>query len=156
MTHAAADPEPSLYLQKIASSIDRVLACLDGLTPDELAWRPLPNASNLASLAAHVLGNTRENVLSVIGGMPNHRDRDAEFVPGGSSTAQLRQRWQALQLEIERVLGSLSGPEMASLRAHPRRGAVTVREICLVVARHVAEHAGQAELTRDLLLAQMA
>ncbi|MDP9352215.1 MAG: DUF664 domain-containing protein [Chloroflexota bacterium] len=34
---------------------------------------------------------------------------------------------------------------------HPRRGRITGREVLLVVARHCAEHLGQAELTRDLL-----
>jgi hypothetical protein len=33
---------------------------------------------------------------------------------------------------------------------HPRRGAISGREILIVVARHAAEHLGQAELTRDL------
>jgi hypothetical protein len=39
------------------------------------------------------------------------------------------------------------------MRQHPRRGPLSGREILIVVARHAAEHLGQAELTRDLMKA---
>lgn len=36
---------------------------------------------------------------------------------------------------------------------HGWRGPIARREVLIVVARHAAEHLGQAELTRDLALA---
>ena len=35
---------------------------------------------------------------------------------------------------------------------HPRRGAICGREVLLVVATHVTEHMGHAQLTRDLVI----
>ena len=39
-------------------------------------------------------------------------------------------------------------------RAHPRRGTITGRDVLIVVARHAAEHWGEAQLTRSLLKAR--
>ncbi|MCB0140064.1 MAG: DUF664 domain-containing protein, partial [Caldilineaceae bacterium] len=38
---------------------------------------------------------------------------------------------------------------------HPRRGQMSGRAILMVVMRHAAEHMGHAELTRDLLYANL-
>ncbi|MBN1310607.1 MAG: hypothetical protein JXB30_04240 [Anaerolineae bacterium] len=37
------------------------------------------------------------------------------------------------------------------MHEHPRRGQMAGRAELIIVARHAAEHMGQAELTRDLL-----
>ena len=52
------------------------------------------------------------------------------------------------------VLGNAEENILATLdreRTHPRRGALTAREVLIVVARHAAEHWGEAQLTRSLL-----
>ena len=148
--------ELALYWRKIAGSLDRLLATLDGLDEEQLNWRPpAPNANSLYALATHTLGNAEENLLGVLAGQPVERDREGEFRASGNSTAELRQRWAALRARIREALANL--PPGALDRAdyqHPRRGAISGRKVLLIVARHAAEHAGQAELTRDLLLAR--
>lgn len=69
-----------------------------------------------------------------------------------TSSAAIRAQWFDLRRRLAVAIGSLSSVDMARLRVHPRRGSITGREVLLVVARHAAEHLGQAELTRDLWL----
>ena len=148
--------ELALYWRALTSSLDRLLATLDGLSEEQLNWRPpAPNTNSLYALATHTIGNVEENLLGVLAGQSVQRDRDAEFVASGASVAALRERWATLRGRVEAALANL--PDGALDRdgyQHPRRGALSGRAVLLLVARHAAEHTGQAELTRDLLQAR--
>jgi len=134
-------------------SVDRLLLCLDGLTPAELNWRPIPPANTLYALATHMLGNIQETVYGVICDQPVVREREAEFASHGSDSTLLMAQWQTLQTQIQPILYAFTAAELARPRLHPRRGLLSANEILTVVARHAAEHLAQAEFTRDLLLA---
>ena len=149
----ALDPEVDLFWRKTVSRVDQLLACLEGLTATELNWHPAENTSSLFILATHILGNFEENIFGVLAGQTVQRDRDAEFISQGTSGEPLRQHWQTLQQRAATVLAQLSQSELTRDRPHPRRGQITGREVCWVVALHAAEHMGQAALTRDLILA---
>lgn len=147
-------PEALLFWRFIASSLDRLVACLDGLDADDLNWRPpAPGANSLYALATHTLGNSEENILETLGGRAVGRDREAEFAAIGASAGAIAARWRELRAELARTLAALPAGALDTEYAHPRRGTLTGRAILIVVARHAAEHLGQAELTRDLLRA---
>ena len=137
----------------ISRSIDRIVVCLDDLPADDLNWRPIETANSLYVLVTHILGTTEENVLGVLGGQPVQRRREAESAASGTSVDPIRAKWAELRARIERCLDRLSTGELDRQREHPRRGQLTGRDVLIVVARHAAEHMGQAALTRDLLLA---
>jgi nucleoside 2-deoxyribosyltransferase len=138
----------------ITSSVQRLLACLEGLDEAALNWRPLPNANSMYILATHIIGNIEETVLGLICGQSVVRDRDAEFAATGHDAASLQMRWQQLEAQITPQLAHLTPADLDQVRLHPRRGPLTCWEILIVVARHAAEHLAHAELTRDLLLAR--
>ena len=142
-----------LYWRFITSSVDRLLACLDGLDEAALNWRPLPNANSLYVLATHLIGNIEETVWGLVCGQPVVRDRDAEFSATGYDAPLLQTRWQTLQTHIAHHLAQLSSSTLEQEHLHPRRGSLTGWAILLIVARHAAEHLAHAELTRDLVLA---
>jgi len=144
--------EIAVFWGFIARSIDRILACLDGLSPDELNWRPIESANSLYVLANHIIGTTEENLLGVLCGRSVRRQREAEFAVKGESAESVCSKWRELQELVRQNLGLLSAEELDRKREHPRRGQVTGREVLIIVARHAAEHMGQALLTRDLLL----
>lgn len=149
----AAD-EALIFWRYIASSLDRLVGCLDGLSEAHLNWRPAaPDTNSLYALATHTLGNAEENLLQTLLGQPVGRDRDGEFAARGDSARAMAARWSALRAEIGSRLAKLPADALDAPYAHPRRGPLTGRELLLVVARHAAEHLGQAELTRDLLRA---
>jgi hypothetical protein len=136
------------YWHFIAGSINRLLACLDGLESSDLNWRPLDNASSLYVLGTHILGSTEENVLGVLCRQRVQRDRDAEFAAMGDSAEPLRRRWCELHQRVDQALGQLTPKELDEEREHPRRGQLTGWEVLMVAARNAAEHMGHAELTR--------
>lgn len=148
------DREIELYWRFISSSIDRLLVCLEGLTDDELNWQPVSNANSLYALAIHTMANAEENILATLCGQSVQRQRESEFRARGSSSKPVLAQWAALRQRLAESLAQVAVQELDRERQHPRRGRVTGREVLLVVARHAAEHLGQAELTRDLLQAK--
>lgn len=147
--------EVAMYYGAMCRSIERVIDAAEAVAGDQLDWRPpAEGANSLYAIAVHVLANARENLLGTLCGhaIPD-REREAEFAASGGSAAGFREDWLALRDELETALAGLDQRALDRIYTHPRRGAVTGREVLLVVAGHTAEHAGQAELTRDLALA---
>jgi hypothetical protein len=147
--------EVESYQRFIFGTIDSLVQSLEGLTEAELNWRPAaPDTNSLYAIAAHVLGNAEENVLQTVCGQAVMRSRPAELAARGSTWEPLRDHWRDLRGRIEQALAALPDAELGRSRHHPRRGPLEAREVLLVVARHAAEHWGEAQLTRSLLGAE--
>ena len=148
------DPETATFWRYIARSVDHLVEILDGLGEAELNWRPpAPETNSLFVLATHTIANTEENILATLCGKPLRRERAAEFEAYATTSQPLRERWAHLRQQVEGALADLPPGALNAMRQHPRRGSLTAREILIVVARHAAEHLGQAQLTRDLMKA---
>jgi hypothetical protein len=148
--------EADAYLGFISRSLERIVATLDGLDGDALAWRPpAEDANSLAAIVAHAMSNAEENVLGTLCGEEIWRERAGEFAAGATAD-ELRERWTALHERLSAAMGRLRAADLSRERHHPRRGALTGREVLIVAARHAAEHQGEAELTRHLLDAALA
>ena len=106
------------------------------------------------AIAMHVLGNAEENVLLTLCSLPVQRSRAAEFAARASTWEPARDRWLELRARIESALATLSSGDLDRECTHPRRGKLSGREVLLVVARHAAEHWGEAQLTLNLLRAR--
>lgn len=145
-----------IFRPYIYRSVDRVLMTLEGLNDAEMNERPFATANSLYAIATHVLGNVEESLLGVLCGQSVQRDREAEFVATGYSMESLHEQWTMLRGRIEPAMEKLADDALERVFEHPRRGTVTGLEILIIVARHAAEHAGEAELTRDLILLQRA
>ena len=148
------DAEIATYWRYIASSLDRMVECVAGLDEAELSWRPPADGANsLQVLTVHTFGNAEENVLGQLDREDVARDRESEFRAAAGAGTELEERWRSLRPRMERALEALDREALDRLHDHPRRETLSGREVLLVVARHAAEHLGQAELTRDLLRA---
>jgi DinB superfamily len=142
----------SFRLYAVGSSLERIVACLEGLSDEELNWRPsAPGANSLGAIALHALANAEENILGTLFGQAVARDREGEFATAGLSPATVQGRAEAVQTHIREALVRLTSEDLQRECQHPRRGTLSGREVLLVAARHAAEHVGQDELTRDLL-----
>ncbi|MBN9387467.1 MAG: DinB family protein [Chloroflexi bacterium] len=142
----------------IINSIEGVMKCLDGFDEQQLNWRPPAAESNsLYVIANHVLQNSQENLLKILGGQATSElpikgiSREEIFSAQGNSPQLLYKEWQVLKQEIIRQLNGLSDKELNREIEHPRRGCITVHDILLAVTSHMAEHLGHAELTRDMV-----
>ena len=140
----------------IARSIEQIIGALSDLEDAgvPLDWRPpAPEANSVYTLAVHALGTTEHRLLEVLCGIDVDREREAEFAATGGSATAIVDDWRALKARITTALEELSDADLATPRQHPIRGEISGLDVLIVVARHMAEHAGQAELTRDLALA---
>jgi len=146
-----SDTEIETLWSFIRRSIDRIFSCLEGLGEEDLNWRPLRNANSLYILATHVMANVESNILGVLCGLEILRNRDDEFKARGSSSEPLQKKWQELQEKISINLSKLPPGALNQEYVHPRLGRITGRDHFIVIARHIAEHVGHSELTRDLL-----
>lgn len=149
-----ADPVVGIYWRYIDSSIGRLVQVAQTVDAVGLIWQPpAPETNSIYALAMHTLGNAEENILETLCGRSVQRQRDQEFAPTGTA-ANVQERWDTLRVLLIAALAGLQPGELERSRHHPRRGTITGLEVLLVVARHAAEHLGQAELTRDLWLAR--
>jgi hypothetical protein len=151
-------PDIAMYNKELQRRIDRICAAVDGLTAQELNWRPpVPESNSVYVIATHTLGNIRAWVLGICCGQPIDRDRAAEFRSEGDDPGELIDRGRALQREVEDALSKLDASTLDDLREARQRlwGAgtaepVTGREAILHAIEHAAEHLGHIGLTKDL------
>jgi hypothetical protein len=143
--------EVDSFWRFIAGSLDRLVQLAITIDHDGLHWfPPAPSTNSIAVLVIHTLGNAEENLLETLCGESVGRRREEEFAHRPTTADELQEHWQNLCPRLELALARLPASELDLYRAHPRRGELTGREVLIVVARHAAEHLGQAELTRDL------
>ena len=145
-----------LFWPYIRHSIEGIIGALSDLEEAgvPLDWRPpAAGANSVYVLAAHALGATEHRLLDPLCGIEVDRDREAEFAGADRSARVIEDEWRALSARIVPALEELTEADLAALRRHPHRGEISGLQMLIVVARHMAEHAAQAELTRDLALA---
>jgi len=160
------DPELASIRDRLLRDFDRLFAALDGFNAADASWSPVPNGSSLVQLARHVLGGTEEVVTRLAGGT-YARDRDREFLEPGTPEAAIA----SAKTARDRIAKAFESIDPARLdqpatppapRQTPAQvpavwsgggAGPTVRDKLLERIAHVAEHAGHAELTRDLLRA---
>jgi uncharacterized damage-inducible protein DinB len=154
------DAEIESLSRQIRSILERVCACLDGLSEAQLNWRPPVDGGNsLYVVATHTLGNARAFVLGIACGRPLERDRPAEFRASGRDAAGLTAQGRRLSDEIEAALAGLSASDLdrrlvpaQSLWGEGEVQEISVREAILHVVEHASIHLGQLQITRDLAL----
>lgn len=105
----------------------------------------------MAGIANHALTSAEKYLLTfLVEEEPIEPHHEEEFRVSVSSAQTLHERWYALREQVQAALLTLSQEDLEREYPHPRRGSLMGREILLMVARHLAEHLGQAELTHDL------
>ena len=159
---ARVNPEIATYAASIRTRLERVVACLDGLSEAQLNWRPTVDEGNSAyALAAHTLGNARAWVLGIACGRDVGRDRPGEFAATGQSAARLRDDLARLTAEITEALAALDPARLDHrfvppqvLRGGTQTHEISVRDALMQVIEHASLHLGHIQLTRDLALKQ--
>ena len=139
-------------VDRALNGMSRILADLG----DEGAnGRPdLPGANSPYAIVTHCLGVLDFWVGQCVAGRLVQRDRDAEFRATGP-VAPLIERIARAREQLARDIAGvdMTGP-LAIERDHPLRGQVRTRGAALLHAyEELAQHHGQLELTRDVLLA---
>jgi uncharacterized damage-inducible protein DinB len=150
-------PEIQSYLALLNDLRGQVKTLLEGLPQEALDWPPIKekgelSTNSLGAIAAHLAGSEMYWMKEIIDRHPIQRDREAEFVTRGISSADLKARLDASGKTAEGVLSSLKESQLEETRK-ARERTVTVRWSILHVIEHFAMHVGHMQLTRQLWMA---
>ncbi|UCH86323.1 MAG: DinB family protein [Dehalococcoidia bacterium] len=155
------DAEMEVYGCRIRSLLERVCACLEGLSGTQLNWRPpMHDANSAYVIAAHTIGCARAFVLGIACGQDVERDRSAEFRASGPDATDLTAQVRRMLDDMDTALAALAPPALDQRRLPPKSlfgeegelKETSVREVLLDVVEHTCLHLGQLQITRDLAL----
>jgi uncharacterized damage-inducible protein DinB len=129
--------------KQLRARLERIEACVRKLSGEQIWTRRHENENAIGNLVLHLCGNVRQWIIGGVGGAPDHRDRDAEFLrreplPAEELLARLRQTME----EADRVLESLNASELLNKRLIQNYD-VTVLHAVYHVVVHFSEHTGQ-------------
>ncbi len=123
--------------------LPKIRLCLQGLSDEDLWWRPNDASNSIGNLILHLAGNARQWVVSGIGGAPDRRRRDEEFSHEGSMSGP--ELVAHLEMALEEVAGVLSGmgpQELLETRVIQGMS-VSVLDALYHVVEHFSTHTGQ-------------
>jgi len=136
-----------IFLQFSADKLEqlhgRIQDCLGRLTPEQIWARHSENENAVGNLVLHLSGNVRQWIGSGVAGLPDHRERDAEFdARGGKTAAELAELMKLRVLEAASIIRAVA-PARLTQRITPQGHDVTVLEAIAHVVEHFAMHTGQ-------------
>jgi hypothetical protein len=129
----------------------RLRSCVEGLSDEQVWWRPNDASNSIGNLILHLNGNVRQWLVASFKRLDDHRDRPAEFrerrlVP---ASALLEKLGATLQ-EASEVLASLSEADL--LTTFEIQGyTVTGLHAVYQVVEHFGFHYGQIAYITKLL-----
>jgi uncharacterized damage-inducible protein DinB len=132
----------------------RIEDCLGRLTPEQIWTRNSENENAVGNLVLHLSGNVRQWIGSGVAGLPDHRERDAEFdARGGMGLTELA---ELLKTRVSEATGIIREVPAARLpeRIMNQGYDVTVLESIAHVVEHFSMHTGQIILITKLLTGQ--
>lgn len=137
------------FRERLFWELDRVIGSLDGVD-DATANRPpaAPNANSLVANAMHAISAAEEHVRGrlcrlAVEERDDFRSRD--------TVSAVLDRYAQVRTRIESALASLRPEALDEMRDSPI-GPVTGHHTLIHAICHAADHAGVAELTRDLVV----
>jgi hypothetical protein len=134
---------------RLVREVDRVIGATEGLSVEQLAWTPVAKGANsLLVLAAHTVGAAERHILVNIAGRKPGGTRDEEFA-AKADIAGVRARWAGVKRRIVEVLNDLPQGRLDDDLVGPQSTS-SVHAMIVHAIAHASEHAGQAELTRDI------
>jgi uncharacterized damage-inducible protein DinB len=129
----------------------RIEDCLARLTPEQIWTRNSENENAVGNLVLHLSGNVRQWIASGVAGMPDHRQRDAEFdARGGMAPPELAGLLKNRVAEALRIIREMPAARLTE-RITPQGHDVTVLEAIAHVVEHFSQHTGQIILLTKML-----
>jgi hypothetical protein len=121
----------------------RLKQCVEGLTPEQVWWRPNPASNSIGNLILHLNGNVRQWLIASFSGQEDHRHRDAEFAERHTiAPAELLATLGATMEEASTVVSRLTETDL--LRTFHIQGyTVTGTAAVYQVVEHFGMHYGQ-------------
>jgi uncharacterized damage-inducible protein DinB len=133
--------------------LDRIWHCVGQLSDEQLWHRHGDDFNSIGNLLLHLTGNVRERMLSVVGGEPGDRDRDAEFSERGPLPRnQILKPFEEVMRRTDELLASLPADRLLEMRRFRMlRGDVDARVLTVILQTlvHLSGHSQEiVSLTR--------
>jgi uncharacterized damage-inducible protein DinB len=160
-----------IVLQEMNKQLQRIEACLDLLSDEQIWSRLKPNMNSIGNLCMHLAGNEYQHFVSGIGKAAFERMRSEEFsTDQGMSGKELKQRLQDVRRQSTSILEAITESNLkSSVTIHYSVGdwnkmlvrpayeseSFYTREletILVQVCEHYSYHTGQIVLITKLLL----
>lgn len=129
---------------QLAQCRHKIHHCLAQLSDEQLWHRAGENFNSVANLVLHLTGNIAQRMLSVVGGEPDGRNRDAEFAARGPiSQADLAAGFDDVVRRTDALFAALPPERLLETRRYRMlRGEVegTVMTLILQTLIHVGGH----------------
>jgi len=125
---------------------------IKGLPGEALNWKPLENDVNsIYVMISHICGAEVEWIQDTIGGIRVDRDRDQEFIASGKNNTELLDLLDKTQQGTSDVLSKETILSLTRLvQRYPDKPKTTAFISIINCLRHISEHIGQLELTKQL------
>jgi hypothetical protein len=121
----------------------KIQRCMDVLPASALWRRDDPSENSVGNLLLHLSGNVRQWIVGGVGGVPDARERAAEFAArDGDDAVGLMARLRATLEEADAVLASLDAPQLGE-RRHIQGRDVNVLDAVYNVVEHISKQTGQ-------------
>ena len=132
-------------------SIFRIKKCLTLLDEEEVWYQHNPKVNSVGNLVLHLTGNARQWIISGVGGLPDTRQRDAEFEQKGhKSKAELQAMLEELAHDMNQVLAKITPEQLLDVRA-VQVFEETILAILIHVIEHFSYHTGQITYLTKLI-----
>ncbi|MEM6767720.1 MAG: DinB family protein [Bacteroidota bacterium] len=138
----------TLFLREIKrrlfeESFARLRQCLSMLTEEETWYRPNENSNSVGNLTLHLMGNTKQWILSGLGKEPDTRTRQQEFDERGPiPTTVLLDQLDKLEKKLDACISSLQPESLTAIhdvQVYKEHGI----SILVHVVEHFSYHVGQ-------------
>ena len=129
----------------------RIKQCIELLSEEQLWLKPNQNSNSIGNLVLHVCGNIRQYVMSGIGGLPDVRERSAEFAESGPLPRQeLYELMDLLLGDVDTVLTTIN-PQDLILIKKVQGFDMSVASILIHITEHISYHTGQIAYATKLM-----
>lgn len=137
-------------INHIEENTHRIEKCLHLLNTAEIWKKPNPAANSIGNLVLHLCGNITQYIISSIGGVPDVRNRNQEFLLAGTlNKDQLLEELYNTVAKATLVIKEVTEEEL--LRKRMVQGFnLNGVEIIMHVTEHYSYHTGQIALLTKL------
>lgn len=141
------------YIISIFSEVrNDIKGIIKELPGEALNWEPSESDSNsIFAIISHICGSEMEWIQDTIGGIKVERYRDQEFIAAGDNTSQLLELLDKTQKATSDVLSKETLLSLARMvQRYPDRPKTTALACIINCLRHISEHVGHLQLTKQL------
>lgn len=137
--------------RKLRQLSERIGVCLSKLTEEQVWARSSTNANAIGNIVLHLCGNLRQWIGHGVVGLPDIRERDAEFnATGGADISALRAHLEKAVAEAATAIEQLPAEDLLTV-VSVQKYSLPKMEAIYHVVEHFAEHTGQIIFATKLL-----